>query len=463
MKQKILFVFGSLVTSSTFMSYKVLEELSELGSFSPIIVIRKSSKTNADAHFFNTNFPPNFQTYNANVLSDKNYLIWMWSTMIINIKRSKAFRMRAYRRILGKYRRGYFKSNLVYLKHLCKTLYRADNVWIFLSFVPILNHLINNVLKKKVSESRSLTKIIQTNEPIAVVLVTNGAEAVIEEVRISASITKVPWFMIIDNWDNISSKSVFSHQPDLLLVWGEQQKKLSMKIHRFTDESITVIGSRRLAEYWVKTESKNLVKKCDLKILYVGQQEPYDELNDIANLITQSKLVKTISYRPHPLRKYSMAEINQLKNLVLHRGLILSLSPSNKNFLNNFNSNQYILEGPSESIRSVDCVIGAPTTMILESLLAQKITFVVSRDDHLYRTTSQYFWDNYEHFHELKNISYLVEINSIQDFDQFYIKLSENFLTASQLDLEILNFLVSETSKNYTNNLDLAFRNYLSN
>lgn len=459
-KQKIIFVFGSSVTSSTFATHRVLEELSELGSFLPIIVIRQDLKCDSDTNVSKTYFPDDVYTYKANILSDKNYLIWMWSTMIINIKRSKAFKMRAYRRIFGKYRRGNFNNDLTYLIYLCRTLYRADNIWIFLSFVPLLNRWINNVLKKKINESQRLTEIIQTHEPIAVVLVTNGAEAVIEEVRISATVSKVPWFMIVDNWDNISSKSVFAHQPDLLLVWGEQQKNLAMKIHKFADESISIIGSRRLAEYWVNAESKNTTRKCDLKILYVGQQEPYDEINDIANLFTHGNLIKTVAYRPHPLRKYSVTEINELQNLVIQRKLILSLSPSNKNFVDCFNSNEVVLESPSESIQSVDCVVGAPTTMILESLLARKITFVVSRDDRLYRTTSKYFWDNYEHFYELKKISYLLEINDILDFEKSYKNLAKDFSGASQSDLDILNYLVSEKSKNYTNNLDCTFKNY---
>lgn len=460
MKHKIIFIFGSPLIASTFATYKVLEEMSELGNFLPIVVVRQNFKDNIGAPVFKNFLTINVHTYKANIYSDKNYLIWMWSTMIINIKRSKAFKMRAYRRVFGKYRRGYFNNTFTYTIHLFRTLYRADNLWIFLSFVPLINRWVNKMLEKKINESKFLTEIFQTYKPIAVVLVTNGAEAVIEEVRISASRAEVPWFMIVDNWDNISSKSVFAHQPDLLLVWGQQQKNLAMKIHKFTSESISIIGSRRLAEYWAKTEPQSITKKCDLKILYVGQQEPYDEINDILGLITKSKLIKSIVYRPHPLRKYSEKEINQLQNLVIQKKMILSLS--NKNFLDYFNVNEVCLESPIESIKSVDCVVGAPTTMILESLLARKITFVISRDDSFYRTTSKYFWDNYEHFYELKNISYLLEINDIVDFDQSYKNLSENFLGASQSDLQILNHLVSEKSQNYTSNLNLVFKNYLN-
>ena len=37
--------------------------------------------------------------------------------------------------------------------------------------------------------------------------------------------SKTKTYFIIDNWDNLSSKTVFIKKPDFIGVWGKQNKK----------------------------------------------------------------------------------------------------------------------------------------------------------------------------------------------------------------------------------------------
>ncbi len=461
MKSRILiFVFGSENTAKTFAKHKVLNQIHELGDFQPVIVVRTNTKNKSSADLFETFTVGDIKSYEGDLANDKNYLIWMWSTMIIYLFRSKAFKMRAYRRFCGKYRKAYFQGLHQFVLNLLKLLTRKDNFWLYLSLIPPLNFFVNKILLNKIVESNQLTQILRSYQPLGVALVSNGAESLIEEVRLSSSKLNIPWFMIVDNWDNVSSKSVFAFQPDLLLVWSRQQKNLAMKIHRFSGDDIKIVGSQRLGEYWASPHNINLTTTVKYKLLYVGQQEPYEELVDLYQLISNSKSVASVKYRPHPLRIFERSEIEMIRSLSRFGRLQLSLSPDQNNFFFLKQVLNTTEESPLEALKSVDCVVGPPTTMILESTLLRKLTFVVSRDDKLHRTTSSRFWENYEHFFELKNISFLFEVNDLQSFDSVLQRAITNFDGITKEDIEILNYLVDKKSSNYVINLNKIFKEF---
>ena len=458
--RKLIFVFGNENTAKTFAKHKVLNQMYELGDFQPVIVIRTNAKNKSSADLFENFTVGDIKSYEGDLVNDKNYLVWMWSAMIIYLFRSKAFKMRAYRRFFGKYRKAYYQDLYQFVLNFLKLLTRKDNFWLYLSLIPPLNFFVNKILLNKIAESSQLTQILRCYQPLGVALVSNGAESLIEEVRLSSSKLNIPWFMIVDNWDNVSSKSVFAFQPDLLLVWSGQQKNLAMKIHRFSGDGIKIVGSQRLGEYWTSPHNINLTTTMKCKLLYVGQQEPYQELVDLCQLILNSKSVAGVKYRPHPLRIFDQSEIEIIRSLLRFDKLQLSVSPDQNNF---FFSNQFrnvTEESPLEALKSVDCVVGPPTTMILESVLLHKLTFVVSRDDKLYRTTSSRFWKHYEHFFELKSISFLFEVNDLQSFDSVLQHALTNFNGITKKDIEILNYLVDKKSSNYVENLNKIFKDF---
>ena len=56
----------------------------------------------------------------------------------------------------------------------------------------------------------------------------------------------VPIFLVIDNWDNLSSKSILWEFPDLLGVWGPEMENDAIEIHRIPANRILQLGSSRV-------------------------------------------------------------------------------------------------------------------------------------------------------------------------------------------------------------------------
>ena len=65
-------------------------------------------------------------------------------------------------------------------------------------------------------------------------------------------------YLIIDNWDNLSSKVCYYYKPDFISTWGERSKLHAIKISRFK-EQITVVGSARFDNYF-KIRNENIPK-----------------------------------------------------------------------------------------------------------------------------------------------------------------------------------------------------------
>ena len=456
MATKILFVFGSGITAQTFKSEGIINKILQNQIFNPSIIIRHSLK-NFDFNFYQepwNDVIPDF--YVPNPSSDRRYLIWMWSAMICYRKRSRAFRQRAKRRILGKYRREYFKNYLDFSMYLAKNLVRKDNIWLYLCYLPFINIVVCKFLSRLVCNSEELESYIKILKPDLIILVTNGAEATIEEVRKSSEINEIPWVMLIDNWDNISSKSIFVKNPNLLLVWGEQHKKLAIKIHDIDQSKIRIVGSARLQVYKdhiYYTKFKNIINR----ITYVGQQEPYDELEDIQKILDAVNLGTSFIYRPHPLRTFSTEEVAKLVEIVQNSNLMLSLDRTHKSKNQLEKIKQFKSETSSHAIINSDLILGPPTTMILEALLCHRLTFVITRDDKKHRTTSKIFWENYEHFDELKKISFLREIKDLSNFEILLKKEIENLNEVHPQDSYILKNIVDLDVDDYVKKIEDEF------
>jgi len=70
-------------------------------------------------------------------------------------------------------------------------------------------------------------------------------------------------YLIIDNWDNLSSKVCYYHQPDYVSAWGDQSKIHGVKFHNLAENRVSVVGSARFNEYFKLRENKieNIFKK----------------------------------------------------------------------------------------------------------------------------------------------------------------------------------------------------------
>jgi FkbM family methyltransferase len=66
----------------------------------------------------------------------------------------------------------------------------------------------------------------------------------------SARRLKIPAWMLLYSWDNLSTKGTLHRWPDLMFVWNEQQRREAESLHGFPGDRVIVVGAPRFDEFF---------------------------------------------------------------------------------------------------------------------------------------------------------------------------------------------------------------------
>ena len=103
---------------------------------------------------------------------------------------------------------------------------------------------------KKATINRSLLERIRQVQPDIVIFPNSAYDPMgLDLIQISKE-NGFRTLFLVDNWDNLSSKSVFWQLPDFLAVWGEQSKLHAINIHEMPAERVFIIGTPRFQKYY---------------------------------------------------------------------------------------------------------------------------------------------------------------------------------------------------------------------
>lgn len=169
------------------------------------------------------------------------------------------------------------------------------------SFYPKIVKIITN----KLSIPKELKNILKENYDL-VVLPTAGMSSIAFYLAKAAREAGVPSLFLIDNWDNLSSKSAILELPDYMATWGAQSSEHAVQIHGMESTKVFNLGSARFSEYH-KVRRTNLNNRIKGRyILFCGTLLPFneakclaiinDEINSNPKVYRNTRLV----YRPHP-------------------------------------------------------------------------------------------------------------------------------------------------------------------
>lgn len=173
-----------------------------------------------------------------------------------------------------------------------------------------------------------------------------------------------------ENWDNVSSKTVITDQPDIFAVWGTQSKSHLTNIHNISRSEIFVTGSPRFDKYFTEeTQPPIAVNSFGLNqdltgkkyILLAGtgdgidDQMLIDETFKAIGLITEPPL---IVYRPHPFTRFE----HDLDTLIgKFPSIVLDSGPDARKF-----GHQIPL------VKSATLIINHFSTLTLEGLISNR-------------------------------------------------------------------------------------------
>ena len=227
---------------------------------------------------------------------------------------------------------------------------------------------------------------------------------------------------LIDNWDNLSSKTIMWKRPSYLGVWGEQSRQHAVYIQGFKEKNITLLGTPRFNNYFKDRELK-INNYFDHKyILFVGTALDFDEeglLLIIDNVVEKYKKkwgnIKVI-YRPHPWRQNNCQVKSSYGVNIFTDPQILALN-NDKSI-----KTQPDLEYYSGLLKNAEFVMGGLTTMLIEGLIFRKQFLAFIHDNDKYVTNMANAWKYFEHFKNLDCVDAITLSYDKSDVEQKMIE-----------------------------------------
>lgn len=316
-----------------------------------------------------------------------------------------------------------------------------------LSKIPFIYRIVS-LLIDLILFSYNIFKIDSLKEFQLLLIPNSGFDPDAEFIVNRANFLGIRSILLIDNWDNLSSKGVIYYKPSELFVLSEQAKDHAVNIQGFRRESVKVIGTPRFEVYrnqWSKIFNFRY-------ILFAGGSLPFDEISFISRL--ELFCVKNnfkVIYRPHPWRqKHDSNYFNRLNNLefVILDPQIKGVSISSNNL-----EFQPELKYYNSLIRGSEFVITPLSTFILEGLLCDKNVVVVVENnvdtDHV--TSPATVFSNYEHFKGIDNLPNVKLKTDTNDLDSILgLALEYNSRTSNNNEL---NYYIHFSNETYFENL----------
>jgi len=282
---------------------------------------------------------------------------------------------------------------------------------------------INNLFQDEVIDrfmaehqcSEALEEIVLRSRPELLLMPSAAYEAITNDILRNTRIRKKCLVvMMIDNWDNLCSKTIIPWHPDLVTCMGKQQVGFAADIHGIDPQYVHAIGCPRFDIYRSSFTNSDTIQSglpsldCRVQyILYLGSSQPNNEVSILqqlsyllASLNIKCGLNQHIVYKPHPSRRFSSQDVEQIRAIPY-----VSVDQDSLSGIFNISSHDLFpsLDGYQALIKNASLVISGPTTMVLESLLCGKRTILMTDDCASYSSNKK-LYDNLLHFEGIEEL-----------------------------------------------------------
>lgn len=311
---------------------------------------------------------------------------------------------------------------------------RVFKLTVFLTAYSPFYVPIRNVLCWMIRENELVEELTKIN-PDLVVYVNSLHEYTSIPLRRLCLQLKKPYFVIADNWDNLSSKRTLWERPDFVGVWGEQTRQHARAIHGMHEESIISIGSPRLTpifSYISKPSIKDESGK--LQILFAGSSLPFNEQKFIFQTLETCQLLGLdvkLTYRPYPWRAHDIDN-----SLYRFEGFELDLSIARDVTRRNTQDFSPKFEAYAKLIHCSDLVIGGLTTMLLESAMLGKSVIALVHQEGSSIHSPHLGFRNYTHFEGLEKFQNITLCQAVDDFQNILSRQLKHLPNHSRASFE---------------------------
>jgi hypothetical protein len=255
----------------------------------------------------------------------------------------------------------------------------------------------------------------------------------------------MPTVLLIDNWDNLSSKSILWTKPDFVLTWGPQSSRHAINIQKMKADCVFNLGSARFTDYFASSKGSfdYLPEKY---ALFCGTFLPFDEIqvlqildNEIATHAEIYEGLKII-YRPHPagvgLRKFKH---HSFINVLLDPQYRKNESLGHK--CENLSWDHLTLTHIPVLVSKADFLIGGMTSMLIEGSLFHKTYVGLVHHEHKNVTSPKTVYESYTHFDEVNSLPNFVPCNDLGDVGKLF---RAAFQKNKKTNIEAIDFALSD-------------------
>ena len=379
----------------------------------------------------------------------------------LGIDRITRFAMELRKRLQGK------RSELTVAQVVKLPFSVAWNVIVRERAWPLLIPLLSAVYSKGLTRwllppsSAQLDKIVLEASPDLIIMPSNAYNPECLDVVRAAEKVGAKTLFLIDNWDNLSSKSVFYHRPDFLAVWGEQSRAHAVNIHGFRKEQVSIIGTPRFDIYQGEGGDRPFPFHY---ALFTGCFLHFDEVECLelleAEMVRAGDFYKDlrIVYRPHPWRekRFNEKRILDMKRVVVDPQLKTSVLSGRVD-----TGFQPQLGYYPRLIKHAEFIMGPLTTMLIEGAICGRNILAIAYHDGSFTSP----WMAYQHYEHFIGLADIRGIKICTDRSSLATQFRQTFETCDQrldvMDNQLSDIIAHGQAKPYSERLLSVVRSVL--
>jgi hypothetical protein len=289
------------------------------------------------------------------------------------------------------------------------------------------------------SLSGRLKKVCENTNPDLILCFSGGMYSGVENfVCRFGRKNRLPVFLAIDNWDNLSSKSILWEKPTLLGVWGPEMAIDAMEFHGISQNSIVEIGSSRVDISNTRQNVSEINKKKPY-VLFAGSGiQHIDEVEALLKVrvsLNKAGLDNVnVIYRPHPwmLRGNSGGfdrRLNHAAGIEIDSDIVTNGEGSfyNPNSLTHLES----------LVQNCEFLVAGHSTVIVEALFHGKRVLALNGSTHkLFPSGNS--WAIYRHMARIATNPHVFLCENLNNLDDTLKKLQDDSAQPTNFVPELL-------------------------
>ena len=312
-------------------------------------------------------------------------------------------------------------------------------LYCFLSSKPVFPWYFS-FLTKRLPKNESLEKAVREAAPDLLLFPSSAYDPEGNDLIPIARSLNIPVCFLVDNWDNLSSKTILWRKPDFIATWGDQSCEHAVHIQGFEKKQVFKLGTPRFDQYFMLRDTDSLPPLFDFSyILFVGtalasnEAEALAVLNDIIERHQELFAGVKVLYRPHPWRQGADSILGKgLKHVMIDPQLQDAYASGRRDT----DSVMPDLAYYPRLLQHTQFVMGGLTSMLIESLIFRKRFLALVHDDNELVSNQKNALHYFVHFKGLEQIDAVHFCHDIQNLEKEILRIWDlrNVLDKSRLD-----------------------------